>query len=115
MSGKMSRNKGAAGEREWRDVLRTAFNCPDAHRGCQHSGGPDSPDVAKGIAGTHVEVKRTETLSLYPAMQQAIDDAGEGVVPYVAHRRNKKDWLVVVRASDLLELGRRVVQQVDTQ
>jgi hypothetical protein len=36
-------------------------------------------------------------------MAKAIEDAGDQV-PYVAHRRNRGDWLVTVRASDLKKL-----------
>ena len=107
MSGKKSRDKGARGEREWAKILAELFGCDDAHRGRQCHGGPDSPDVAKGIPGTHAEVKRTEKLSLYAAMSQAFDDAGDDV-PYVAHRRNNEDWLVIVRADDLAELATQI-------
>jgi len=101
--GKMSRNKGARGEREFAKFL-TEYGF-DAHRGRQYSGGTDSPDV-KCIPLDdfyHFEVKRTETLSLYKAMEQAIDDCGTKI-PIVAHRRNKREWLCIVKAADLLEL-----------
>jgi len=110
MSGRKSRNKGARGEREWAAYLAEHFGCEDAHRGRQYSGGPDSPDVAKGIPGTHAEVKRTEKLSLYAAMEQAECDAGDAV-PYVAHRRNGKRWLVICYADDLPSLSTQVFLQ----
>lgn len=104
--GRMSRTKGAVGEREWAAVL-TAAGYP-AHRGRQYSGGADSPDVCcDAMADVHWEVKRTERLSVYKAMQQAIADAGDGEWPAVAHRSNGNEWLVVMRASDWLELYRR--------
>ena len=112
--GRVSRDKGKRGEREWAGFLRDHLNCPDACRGVQHAGGPDSPDVRGGIPGTHAEVKRCERLSLYPAMQQAIDDAGEAV-PYVAHRRNGQEWLVLVRAEDLVELATLVYLQMASE
>ena len=111
MSGSKSKNKGARGEREWAAYLAEHFRCVEAHRGRQYSGGPDSPDVACGIPGTHCEVKRTERLRLYEAMQQAVVDAGEAV-PYVAHRANNEDWLVIVRASDLARLAELVYLQL---
>lgn len=107
-----SRAKGCRGEREWRDFLREHLNCPDARRGQQYAGGPDSPDVVGGIPGTHPEVKRTEKLSLYPAMEQAISDA-DGTIPYVAHKRNRQDWLVIVRADDLEAFCRAVVANLE--
>lgn len=109
-----SRQKGARGEREWRDFLRENWDCPDAIRGVQYHGGPDSPDVRGGVPGTHAEVKRVESLSLYKAMEQAVDDAPEGEVPYVAHRRNNKPWLVVVRAEDIERFARLIVSHLDS-
>lgn len=105
--GRMQRSKGARGEREWRDELRR-MGFTDAIRGRQYSGHPDAPDVAHGIPGTHPEVKRTESLSLYKAMEQAAGDAGNSI-PYVAHRRNRREWLVVIRADDLLQFARHVL------
>ncbi len=94
-----SRQKGARGEREWAAYLRD-LGFGDARRGQQFSGSPDSPDVAGGIPCTHPEVKRVERLNLHDAMQQAVRDAGDAI-PYVAHRRNRCDWLVTLRADDL--------------
>lgn len=94
-----SRNKGKVGEREWAEQLRTLFGC-DARRGVQFAGGPDSPDVVGGWPNTHAEVKRVESLNIHKAMAQAVADAA-GKVPYVAHRRNRGEWLVTVRVNDL--------------
>ena len=94
-----SRQKGARGEREWAAYLRD-LGFADARRGQQFSGSPDSPDVAGGIPGTHPEVKRVERLNLHDAMKQAVRDAGHAI-PYVAHRRNRGEWLVTLRADDL--------------
>lgn len=94
-----SRQKGARGEREWAAYLRE-LGFADARRGQQFSGSPDSPDVAGGIPGTHPEVKRVERLNLHDAMKQAVRDAGHAI-PYVAHRRNRGEWLVTLRADDL--------------
>ena len=98
-----SRRKGAAAEREVANWL-SSRGCP-ARRGQQFSGSPDSPDVVCGGAldGYHLEIKRVEAFSLYPAMEQAARDCGSKV-PTVWHRRNNKDWLVVMRAEDWLRL-----------
>jgi Holliday junction resolvase len=103
-----SRTKGKRGELEWRDWLR-ANGCPDARRGQQFSGTNESPDVVGGWPGTHAEVKRVEALNLYAAMEQACGDCG-GSVPYVAHRRNGKPWLVTVKAEDLMTFARLVLR-----
>jgi Holliday junction resolvase len=99
-----SRSKGARGEREWAAFLREhGFN---ARRGQQFAGGPDSPDVqCEDMPGFHCEVKRVERLQIYDAMRQAIRDAGEKT-PYVAHRKNNCEWLVMMRAEDFLNLVR---------
>lgn len=101
--GMMSRRKGAAGEREaaekLNEVLGTKF-----HRGRQYHGGPESPDLAGDLPGLHLEVKRVEALRLYPSMEQARRDAGTGEVPAVMHRMNKKPWVVIVYADDLIRL-----------
>lgn len=96
-----SRQKGARGEREFSKLLRDHGN--EARRGQQFSGLGDSPDVVSSLP-FHFEVKRTETLSLYTAMAQAIRDAEPGKPPVVAHKRNGKEWLAVMRMEDFMAL-----------
>lgn len=107
--GSMQRRKGKVGEREAAAELGTLLGC-DARRGVQYHGGPDSPDVVLDGVGIHVESKRTETLSLYVAVDQAVSDAPTGSVPIVWHRRNRRESLVVVRTADLVRLAREVVR-----
>jgi Holliday junction resolvase len=103
--GKMSRQKGKKGELEFAHLLTD--NGFDARRGCQFAGGPDSPDIqCDALSGYHFEVKRTETLSVYTAMEQAQEDAG-GKIPVVCHRRNAKPWLVIMKAEDFLKMLKR--------
>ena len=97
-----SNQKGKRGEREWRDVLRAAGF--DARRGQQFAGGTDSPDViCPALAGFHFEVKRVEKLNIENAVAQAVEDAGTKT-PTVAHKRNRGDWFVTMRADDWLKL-----------
>lgn len=103
--GKREREKGKRGERELAALIRECGF--EARRGSQFHGGADSPDVVCDIPGVHVEVKRTEALSLYPAMEQAAQDAGFKI-PVVFHRRSKKPWLAVISAVDLLGLLRKL-------
>jgi Holliday junction resolvase len=104
---KHSRDKGKRGELEAAKLLQSyGFS---AKRGQQHAGGADSQDVKHDMEGFHIEVKRTETLSLYEAMGQAMDDTastGKGEIPLVLHRRNNKPWLVVMLAEDFLKIAR---------
>ena len=102
--GMMSKRKGKVGEREVAELLRQ--NGYEARRGQQYAGGGDSPDVI-GLAGFHIEVKRTENFQLYSALEQAIADRGYGEVPVVFHRRNGRQWVVVLDASDFLDIIKR--------
>jgi hypothetical protein len=101
--GKASRDKGKRGEREVAELLR-GHGIP-ARRGVQYAGGNDSPDVI-GLDGVHIEVKRSETLALYPALEQALTDARPGDIATVWHRRSGRRWVVVLHAEDFLALMR---------
>jgi hypothetical protein len=103
-----SRNKGKVGEREWAKWLRTHCGV-DARRGVQYSGGADSPDVT-GFPGLHFEVKRVEALNLGKAVKQAVRDS-DSKIPVVAHRKNREDWLITFRASDLERFVKTVIRE----
>ncbi len=105
-----SRDKGKRGERELAAKLSEIFSL-ECRRGQQFQGGPDSPDVV-GIPGFHFECKRTETFSLYSAMEQATRDCGDNI-PVVAHRRNNKEWVAVIKMDDLIEAARKILELVD--
>ena len=99
-----SRAKGAGGERELANFLDD-HGFP-ANRGQQHAGSPDSPDIkcpALTSLGLHIECKRVEAGNLYSWLKQAIRDAGSKI-PVVMHRRNKEEWVVVLRLKDFLKL-----------
>jgi Holliday junction resolvase len=98
-----SRDKGKRGEREWAEYL-TQMGFP-ARRGQQFKGGPDSPDViCDSLPRWHWEVKRTERLQIYKAMAQAEEERPKDATSAVAHRNNRGEWLVVLRAADFLRL-----------
>jgi Holliday junction resolvase len=101
--GRMSREKGKRGEREVAQLLRD-HGIP-ARRGVQYQGGPDSPDVT-GMDGYHIEVKRSARLSLYAALEQAMEERKDGDVPVVFHRANQRGWVVVMNAADFLALAK---------
>jgi hypothetical protein len=106
MSGRRSRDKGKRGELAAARELSRVLGVP-ARRGQQFSG-VEGKDVVVGLDGLHVEVKRTEKLSLYPAVEQARRDAAADEVPLVLHRRNGKPWLVILELEQLPELARLV-------
>ena len=73
--------KGKRAEIEAAKAWSEIFGVP-MHRGQQHAGGADSPDI-KGQPGVHIEVKRVEKLNLENAMAQSIAESGAGEVPIV--------------------------------
>jgi len=104
MSGKRSRNKGKAGERELSKELTRLFGV-ECRRGQQFNG-IDGHDVV-GLPGVHIECKRVESLRLYDAIEQAIRDAGEDI-PLVCHKKNRKDWLAIVPLDHLPALASKL-------
>lgn len=98
-----SRNKGKRGELEFAKLLRDN-GYEGAYRGQQFKGGQDSPDVVcPGLEDIHFEVKRVEAGNPYLWLGQAIKD-GVGKTPVVAHRKNDKEWIAIMRMEDLLNL-----------
>ena len=106
-----SRTKGKRGELELSHELTGLFGT-DCRRSQQFCGGAGDADVV-GLPGLHVEVKRVERLVIDNAMKQAVEDAKGGNVPSVWHRRNRGDWMVTVRLSDLQEFAKRVAAMAE--
>jgi len=98
-----SKEKGKVGERELAKKLREYGY--DTRRSVQYCGANGDADVV-GLPGVHIEVKRTERLSLYDAMAQAISDS-KGDMPAVFYRKNNSDWLVIMRLEDWIELYKK--------
>lgn len=100
-----SKRKGNAGELELLHALESAGL--DAQRNDQrYIGGMENPDILVQIGGKryHLEVKRAERFNVYEAMGQAIADANGKAVPAVAHRRNRRPWVVVLGLGDFVQL-----------
>ena len=98
-----SKRKGAVGERAWRDELREAGFCK-AYRAQQYSGTESTADViCPELPCIHFEVKYTEKLSLYNAIDQARRDCGPKI-PVVAHRKKNCEWVVIMRSEDWLAM-----------
>ena len=112
--GKFSRDKGARGERMWRDVCRAEGY--DAERGGQYyQRGSDVADVI-GLPGIHQEVKFCEKLMLRDWMSQSVADAAPGEIPIVAHKKSREGWLVTMRAEDWFRIYREwEAGRVDTR
>lgn len=101
-----SKIKGKVAELEFAHWLKTNLGIA-ARRGQQFQGTPDSPDIVTDLERLHFEVKRVERLNIQEAMQQASNDAGDKI-PIVAHRRNRTEWLITIKAKDLKEVCRNV-------
>ena len=98
--------KGKVGELEACRAVEDALDLfpGTLGRSQQYSGkGESSADIV-GLPGVHFEVKRVESLNLYKALKQALRDAKGNNVPTVLHRRNREDWVVIVRLKDLPKL-----------
>lgn len=102
--GKMSREKGKRGERDWASFCRSqGYDCRRTSQYCGKTG--DASDVV-GLQGIHQEVKRVERLDLYGALSQAQMDAKPGEMPIVAHRKNDHPWVVIIGAEDFFTIYR---------
>lgn len=103
------KRKGNSGEREFAKIINKIFNVKYART--PNSGGLNiKADIRRTylsrksrVDDFHWEVKRQEKLNIYNAINQAIQDA-RLLVPVVAHRRNNGDWLITMKAEDLLNL-----------
>lgn len=104
--GKAQREKGARGERLWRDECRKA-GFKQVERGGQlYQKGSYIADVI-GLAGLHQEIKFVERLNIRQAMEQSEKDSreeGQGNIPIVAHKTSRKPWLVTMLAGDFFKL-----------
>lgn len=102
MGGRMSRNKGAAAERELAEILSNELGFVVKRKLGQARDGGDDIQVQK----FRIEAKRRETLAL-PAWTRQIEAAYQaGEVPIVAYRQNGQPWRVVLRLDDFLPLLR---------
>lgn len=57
-----------------------------------------------GLPGVHIECKRVERLNIYDAIEQSKNDARDGENPVVMHRRNRKEWLVIMPLDDWMKM-----------
>jgi hypothetical protein len=98
-----SRRKGKRGENEFitRHLLE---HWPEAKRNLDQFG-DDCRDVLN-VAGCHWQIKRTERLDLWAAIEQADREAAPTDTPLVAFRRNRSRWYCVIEADELVALLR---------
>ena len=97
-----SRDKGARFERLLAKMLRE--HGYEAERGCQHSGGKDSPDVKHNMTRLHIEAKDVEKLNIWNALEQSKRDAGDDEIPVVMFKRNRTQVYVAVPFEEVMEM-----------
>ena len=100
-----SRTKGKVGEREFSKLCKE--HDYDVRRMQQFCGATGDAADCTGLDEIHIECKRVQRLNIHEAMAQAIRDstaAGKGDLPIVAHRKNRTEWLITMRAEDWFKL-----------
>lgn len=98
-----SREKGRRGELEFiNDHLRRYW--PEATRNLDQFGA-DKRDCLN-VAGVHWQIKRTESLKIWAALNQAETEAASIDIPVVAFRRNRSRWYVALDAAEFVALLR---------
>lgn len=109
--GASQRRKGSSGEREFCKLLAEhGFVEPKRLLGQARDGGGDIPTPP-----LLWEVKRRKQLAVYEFMRQAIDalpnrKEGDCTLPAVALRADGEDWLVLMRARDLLPILKKLTE-----
>jgi hypothetical protein len=98
-----SRRKGARGELEFIQTHLAPY-WPEAKRNLDQFG--DDKRDCLNVAGVHWQIKRTETLRLWDAIQQAETEASATDVPVVAFRRSHSEWKCIIDAGELVALLR---------
>ena len=99
-----SREKGKRYERHVASIFRSE-GFGDARRGQQFCGANGDADVA-GVRGLHIECKAREKMQLYDWMSQAKNEAKNGDLPVVIHKKNNCADLVTMEFTDWIRLYR---------
>lgn len=102
MAGRMSRNKGAAAERELAEILSKELGFVVKRKLGQARDSGDDIQVQR----YRIEAKRRETLALPAWCRQIETHCQPGEVPVVAYRQNGQPWRVVLKLEDFLPLLR---------
>lgn len=103
-----SRDKGARNERAWASYCRQEGYTLTT-RGCQFSGGPNSPDIATGdpeLEKIHFEVKSGRRINVWGAIAQAEKDRAVGRLAACPLHRDYYDWIVAMPANDWFRMLR---------
>lgn len=109
MSGKMSRNKGQRGEREFIKMMQDAVDdvfrdSPDRFELKRNlfqtrEGGDDVAGMPEEFDFVSVEIKFQEQLHLNKWWEQAVRQAGGTKIPVLAFRQSRQKWKVMLFTS----------------
>jgi len=102
-----SLREGKRGELEAAKVLKKLGI--DAKRSAQYCGHHGTGDLTVDCP-IHFEVKRQERLNVYEAINQAVRDSC-GKVPAVLWRRNRCDWILILRVDDVLRFVKAMMKR----
>jgi Holliday junction resolvase len=105
MTGRASRNKGAAAERELATMLSDQLGFAVKRKLGQARDGGDDIQIGR----YRIEVKRREALRLDDWCKQVEAASGPEDVPVVAYRRNGQPWRVVVPIDWFIEQVRETI------
>lgn len=105
--GRMSKEKGKRGEREFAALLRGLGI--DSRRTQQYSGTDGTSDVSSELDGVHIEVKRYSRIAALRFMEQARRDSRPGDLPLVAMREDSGEWAIMIQAKDLHGMATKIV------
>jgi hypothetical protein len=95
-----SKMKGKNGELEFvHELIALGI---EARRSQQFSGANGDADIITPGVPVFWEVKRCQNLNLHEAMIKAKEQC-ENFVPCIGHRKNRTDWLLTIRLSDVFE------------
>lgn len=102
-----SNAKGKRFEREVAHWLRS-LGFEEARRTAQVDGGLSADVIADGL---HVECKHYKQIGAMRFMDQAVRDKMIGDIPTVVMRENDGEKMVMVRAEDLVDFAKLIVER----
>jgi hypothetical protein len=97
-----SRAKGKRAELALAQILSPYW--PEVCRNLDQFG-KDKRDLLN-CAGVHWQVKHVESLNIWKALNQAMDEAASTDTPIVAFRRNRSPWFAALELDELIPLLR---------
>lgn len=80
----------------------------------QHMGVSGAADI-EGCRGLSIEVKARQVFNIYKSMAQAEASATIGQTPLVIYWNNRGDKMAIIKAKDLVEFSRTIINHVNHQ